>query len=387
MDGTRAPASGAAAAAVRKAHARSADPDAAVAAIRAGLGVGQFALIALFVSHEGDFARISAGVRAACPEAALIGCTTAGEISPAGYASGEVVALGFPASAFAAELLTIDDVNSIDQQAVGMSAIRARAALADARPDWRRDCAFLLVDGLSMKEEDVAAALSTALGPTPLFGGSAGDGLAFRETRVMANGDVRCNAAVVALIRTRCPIHTFRLDHHRPTVIRMVVTAADPARRLVREINAEPAAREYARILGQDPEQLSPFIFAANPVLVRIGGQHHVRAIREVAPNGDLVFFSAIDEGLVLTLADPDDIALHLEREMKALAEPAAPSLVLACDCLLRRVEAEQKQATAAVSRLLAAHNVIGFNTYGEQFNGAHVNQTMTGLAIYPPED
>jgi len=25
---------------------------------------------------------------------------------------------------------------------------------------------------------------------------------------------------------------------------------------------------------------------------------------------------------------------------------------------------------------------VIGFNTYGEQFNGMHLNQTFTGVAI-----
>jgi hypothetical protein len=37
------------------------------------------------------------------------------------------------------------------------------------------------------------------------------------------------------------------------------------------------------------------------------------------------------------------------------------------------------------MSRLLADHDVIGFNTYGEQFNSVHVNQTFTGVAIYPP--
>jgi tRNA 2-selenouridine synthase len=83
-----------------------------------------------------------------------------------------------------------------------------------------------------------------------------------------------------------------------------VVTGADPARRIVHQINAEPAALEYARILGKDPAQMTPFTFAAHPVLVRVGGQHYVRSIRQVAENDELVFFSAIDEGLVLTLAE-----------------------------------------------------------------------------------
>ena len=85
-------------------------------------------------------------------------------------------------------------------------------------------------------------------------------------------------------MRSRCPIRVFKIDHMQPTDIKMVVTDADPERRLVREINAEPAAREYARLVGKDPDQLSPFIFAAHPVVVRIGDQHHIRAIQKVEP-------------------------------------------------------------------------------------------------------
>jgi hypothetical protein len=166
----------------------------------------------------------------------------------------------------------------------------------------------------------------------------------------------------------------------------MVVTQADPARRIVRQINAEPAAQEYARILGKDPAQLTSFTFAAHPVVVRIGGKHHVRAIQRVGENGDLIFFSAIDEGLVLTLAEPMDMVGHLDRELSRLSEGGAPAAILACDCILRRMEAEEKQKTGAISALLRAHRVVGFSTYGEQLNGMHVNQTMTGVAIYPPE-
>ena len=35
---------------------------------------------------------------------------------------------------------------------------------------------------------------------------------------------------------------------------------------------------------------------------------------------------------------------------------------------------------------MLQAHGVVGFSTYGEQLNSMHVNQTMTGVAIYPPK-
>jgi hypothetical protein len=29
---------------------------------------------------------------------------------------------------------------------------------------------------------------------------------------------------------------------------------------------------------------------------------------------------------------------------------------------------------------------VVGFNTYGEQYGGVHVNQTLTGVAIGMPD-
>ena len=165
----------------------------------------------------------------------------------------------------------------------------------------------------------------------------------------------------------------------------MVVTAADPTRRVVMEINAEPAARAYARALGRDPDQLSQFIFAAHPVVVRIGGNHHVCAIQQVEPNGDLKFLSAVDVGQVLTLAEGQEISAHLERSLDRLSPDGPPEAILACECILRRLEIEETQVKGVMSRTLARHNVVGFNSYGEQLNMLHVNQTFTGVAIYPP--
>lgn len=373
------------AAVLPRAHcdARAAD---AASLLAAGLGSGPFAAVILFVSPEADLGRLSAALPAAFPGISVIGCTTAGEIGANGYAEGEIVALGLPSHCFAVQSLTLD-LARIDAQAVIGTMIRSRAAMAAAHPAWQSEFGFLMVDGLSIREDELTAALGPGLGPMPLFGGSAGDGTSFRQTFVLSDGAFRQGRAVLTLVRTPCRIKVFSLDHLVPTERRMVVTEADPAHRIVRRINAEPAAREYARLLGKDPAQLTTFTFAAHPVVVRVGGKHHVRAIQRMAPNGDLVFFSAIDEGLVLTLAEPQDMAVHLDQALTALAEGGAPAAILACDCILRRMEAQEKQLYGAVSALLRKHGVTGFSTYGEQVNSMHVNQTMTGVAIYPPED
>ncbi|MEM1343178.1 MAG: FIST N-terminal domain-containing protein [Pseudomonadota bacterium] len=348
-------------------------------------GAGPFALVALFVPTGMAIARL-AGEAERRLQAPVIGCTTAGEIAE-GYAEDTIVALALPRSHFTAHLCPIQNIATLDRAATAHAVLTARHEVAAAEPEWPGQFAMLLVDGLSRAEDRLVSAIAPALGTTPLFGGSAGDGLDFTRTQVFANGHVHQDGAVLALIRTRCEVEVFRFDHFRPTEKRMVVTAADPANRLVKEINAEPAAAEYARIVGKDPGQLTPFTFAANPVVVRLGGQHHVRAIQQVEPNGDLRFFSAIDEGLVLSVADKRDIVEHLEESLAGLHARRAPAAILACDCILRRLEAEQSQRFRAVSNVLTRYGVVGFSTYGEQHNGLHVNQTFTGVALYPPED
>jgi hypothetical protein len=370
--------------AVVTAQAPVADAGAAIGALAAGPVPLSLAL--LFIAPEGDPSAIAAEAAARLPGVTVIGCTTAGEIGSDGYCQNSLVAVGLARASFAVRSLLIPDLRGFDPAQAVAETVRMRRELACERPDWAWDFAHVIADGLARREDQLLAALRLGLEATPLFGGSAGDGLDFRRTFVLAEGRAHENAAVLTLVRSRCPVRVFKFDHLRPTDVKMVVTEADPERRLVREINAEPAAREYARLVGVAPGDLGPRVFAAHPVVVCVGGQHHVRAIQRVEPNGDLRFFSAIDEGLVLTLAEPSDIVGHMEAALAALGQPVAPAAILGCDCILRRLEVENTQAMRAMSRVLAAHNVVGFNTYGEQFNSVHVNQTFTGVAIYPPE-
>ncbi|MGL4235444.1 FIST N-terminal domain-containing protein [Tabrizicola sp.] len=349
------------------------------------LGRGPFSLVTLFVSPDVNLDLLLERMKRSFGDTPVIGCTTSGEIRD-GYADGTIVALGLTKDHFATETVLIDDLGRLDPQTLIRELSRSRQRLSDSHPNWQYEFAFLLVDGLSLKEDELAALLSAGLGPVPLFGGSAGDGTRFQSTWLFHKERKLNNAALLTFVRTDCPIRVFNFDHLVPSAQRMVVTEADPDRRIVRQINAEPAAREYARLLGRDPDQLSRFTFAAHPVVVRIGDRHHVRAIQQVDANGDLVFFSAIDEGVVLTLAEPRDMVEHLSSSLDGLTGPSGkPQTILAFDCILRKLEAEQKQMVGQISNLLQQHQVVGFSTYGEQYGAMHVNQTITGVAIYPP--
>ncbi len=117
--------------------------------------------------------------------------------------------------------------------------------------------------------------------------------------------------------------------------------------------------------------------------MVRIGGNSYVRSIQKVNDDESLTFFCAIDEGIVLTVAQGVDMVKNLEDAFAAVErELGPPAIVLGCDCILRYLEIGQRGTVDAIGKIFVANNVIGFATYGEQFNATHVNQTFTGVAL-----
>jgi hypothetical protein len=359
------------------------DPAAEIISILPDL---HYSFLIVLVSPAGDLQAISGTLREQLNADHIIGARTAGEICIAGYSESRVVVLGFPSSHFEATKRLIPELDKRNEIQFGREILKDRQAIQSKRPDFKNEFAFLMTDGLSMREETLVLAISAALGSTQLFGGSSGDGLRFESAPISFDGEVYENAAVLLLVRSCCKIRIFREGHFTPSEKRLVVTGAIPEERLVTEINAEPAAPEYARVVGIDPAKLSPFIFASHPIVVSVGDQHHVRAIQKVEDNNHLRFFSSIDEGMVLTVAKPLNIGNHLESVLESLNQPEEPDLIFVCDCILRRLEAEQNNQLKRMSALLSKHRVYGFSTYGEQYNMLHVNQTLTGMAIYPPE-
>jgi hypothetical protein len=56
--------------------------------------------------------------------------------------------------------------------------------------------------------------------------------------------------------------------------------------------------------------------------------------------------------------------------------------MVLGFDCVLRRLDARNRQVFRDISELYRTNKVIGFGTYGEQYRSMHLNQTFTGIAF-----
>jgi hypothetical protein len=370
---------------IRRAQSCATDAREAAREFHAAVAQPEMALVMFFCSSEYDLevlaeemGRLFAGVQ-------VIGCTTAGEIGPEGCRDHSITGASFPAGTFAAASGRIDGLQQFEI-ARGQSLVQdllQRLESLEPGADANNSFAFLLIDGLSVREEPVTSALQGALGKFPLVGGSAGDGLNFGTTHVYFDGGFHADSAVLVLVTTPLPFRTFKAQHFVPTEQRVVVTAADAERRIVMELDGRPAVEEYARLAGTGIANLDPLRFAASPVVVLIDGTNYVRSIQKANPDGSLTFFCAIEEGVVLRVARGEDLEENLEQSFAGIrAAIGPPQLVLGCDCILRKLEIVQSGLVERVEAVFRDNNVIGFNTYGEQFHGVHVNQTLTGVAI-----
>jgi hypothetical protein len=200
---------------------------------------------------------------------------------------------------------------------------------------------------------------------------------------VYFEGAFHTDSAVLTLVTTPLPFKVFKIQHFVPTEQRLVVTAADAEHRVVREIDGFPAAEEYARLAGVDIRDLNPMGFAVSPVVVMIDGTNYVRSIQKANPDGSLTFFCAIEEGVVLRLGLGVDLVENLEQALALIREEIGPpEIVLGCDCILRKLEIVHRGLVERVEATFLDNCVVGFDTYGEQYHGVHVNQTFTGIAI-----
>jgi hypothetical protein len=370
---------------IKKSASRSSDPVVAARELQEAIAQPDISFALFFCSPDYDLQRLATELRTRFEGVDLVGCTTAGEITPVGYLNGAITGVSIAAPDLVAVSQRIDTLRAfeIEQGAQLIQSLLGQLEQRGARPSPENTFAFLQIDGLSQQEEAVVSALYGALGGIQLFGGSAGDGVRFESTHVYHDGAFHGDSAVLTLVHTDHPFVVFKTEHFVNTSNKMVVTQADPGRRIVTEINGEPAGREYAEQVGLEVDKLTPMIFAAHPVVVKVGGTYYVRSIQKVNEDESLTFFCAIDEGIVLTVARGLDMLENLEQLFERLHNQiGCPELVLGCDCILRRLELDQRGITAQAGELFAANNVIGFSTYGEQFNGMHVNQTFTGVAI-----
>ena len=351
---------------------------------------GSFCAVFVFYSQaQFDESAIASAGNQFSGEITLVGCSSCGTLTPEGLEDdGCMVAVMLPTEHFTVASAVLRNVHSLGMNDIvtQVQALKESLAAKAGSRDFHDVFAVNLIDGLSYSEEAVTAALHTGLDSMPLVGGSAGDDLAFTSTSLFCDGESHNGSAVLTLVKSKLPFEIFTNNNFVPTEHKLVVTDSDPDKRVVREFNAEPAAIEYARIVGLDPNNLTPENFASHPVVVRVGGEYYCRAIQQREEDNSLSFFCAIDDGIVLTIAKPTGMINSTQQAIEQLRKKLGDlDMILGFDCILRRLDAQNRGNFNEVSALYKGANVVGFGTYGEQFNSMHINQTFTGVAFGLP--
>ena len=249
--------------------------------------------------------------------------------------------------------------------------------------------AILLANGQAKNEERLCAALGAELNEIPLVGGTAGDNWLLSQdepagnSQVLINGRFRKDCALVVLIHSRLKLKTYLHSHYKPTDRRAVITAMSSEHRTVNEIDGLPAVDAYAALCGLEKNNPSLSDFSRWPAIVKIGGQSFPRGPMGTTEDGGIRFACAMDEGVVINIAEPGDMVEELAGFFAEIErELGMPSLILGFSCAARQYEMNQQGIKPQIAELMQRYNVLGFSTLGEQYNTIHANNSFTCVAF-----
>ncbi|MEM9615107.1 MAG: FIST N-terminal domain-containing protein [Actinomycetota bacterium] len=373
---------------VRQGTSAHPDADAAVAEATTDWPAEPQLLIA-FNSSTMDAGALSAALARTFPGSPLVGCTTAGEHLGDRHLSESFAVAGVWDSTVRWQTCAIRGLADFGTDDATAEVDRMLAALGADRETMEPNdyFAMLLIDGLSMQEERVTGLLAEALEGIPLAGGSAGDDLGFDTTYVLTEDGAFSDGAILVLAATgSAQVEILKHQHYVNTSTALCITKADPAQRVVMEIDGYPALEAYAAALGLAPEEVTDDVTFLNPITFSLNGEIYVRSIQSIRDDGALVLYCAIDEGMVLRIGSQRDMATELRERMNRFdTERGRADLIIGFNCILRSLEADRIGQSADLSCILGerADAVIGFDTYGEQHNGLHINQTLVAIAIH----
>lgn len=331
--------------------------------------------------------KAAAELRQMYPDAALLGCSTAGEICGTEVTDGTVVATAVHFDHTDLHVAYEAIASASESAAVGerLGAVLPSEGLVHA---------FVLAEGLNVNGSELAAGLRRGLpANVAVTGGLAGDGADFKRTRVEFNGrsDIG-GVAVVGFYGRRLRVGYGSLGGWDPFGPERIVTRADG--NILYELDGEPALDLYKKYLGDFAAELpaSGLLF---PLSLRgdVGAPGVVRTILAIdEAHGSLVFAGDVPEGRYARLMKANlerliDGATGAANSSYEAVGSVPPDLAILISCVGRKLVLKQRveDELDSVREVLGPSTMLsGFYSYGEIAPFAHSvrcelhNQTMT---------
>lgn len=367
-----------------KAFSNEMNPEIALTAIRDQFkGTNLQDHIILFISSEYDLVEIEKLIPIIFETSNVHATTTAGEIYDGHFYEKSIAGILLKKSnQFDFCSLNIEDLNADIESEI--KSFKETASYCEKI--LSKTLGLLFIDGLSKKEEMLMSILGSNFPTLPIIGGSAGDALHFRETKILINGKFKSNAAQVFFISTDLNFEIIKLQNYKAGDESFVVTDSDQKYRVVKEIEGEVAAEFYANQIGVKSSELNSEHFSLHPIIVTIGGHDYARSIQSIGKNGELQMYCAIETGMIISLGKTGGMIKSLDSiRQKYLSKSHTEIFTVFFECILRRLEilSMSEEEQDQIYKIYSELNAIGYHTYGEQINSLHINQTLTGVIFY----
>ncbi|GHU23196.1 hypothetical protein FACS1894164_07100 [Spirochaetia bacterium] len=240
---------------------------------------------------------------------------------------------------------------------------------------------ILLIDGFCLAERIVHIFNEDERFNIPFIGGAAADEMTFTKTFVSANNQISGDGFVTLVMKMKIPFYYNHYVHYLPTRTSFMVTKADPTARIIAEINGQPAAPYFAKLIGiPSVDQLTFDIFSKHPVGIIINNTVYLRSSNRVIDGTKLLFNTPVETGTKLFMLEQGDIIDNARKAVRE-AESYIPHLqgAIFFNCVFRYLELKDDNKIDAFNDVFKHLSFIGFNTFGEELF-THHNQTLTAV-------
>lgn len=265
-----------------------------------GLSTADFVLVFASVRFEAE--ALLKGIRSVTKEAALVGCSTAGEITSEGPSKRSVVVVVWQSDKLTATPGIGHNLSGAARQA------GEEAAFGPARAKLQNPHVFLMFpDGMSGNVAEGLRGVQMTLGRSfPIVGGAAGDDFLFKKSFQFHHQQVHSNSIVGALLAGPIAIGIGARHGWRPLGKPRLVTRA--AANVVHELDGKSAVNIYEDYFGKEAQELAQGALARMSIIYPLGmpiegeEEYLLRNVLKMTPQGTLAYTGEVPEGSVVRL-------------------------------------------------------------------------------------
>jgi hypothetical protein len=341
--------------------------------------------IMLFAAPSYDHAALLDELTSRCPEALLVGASSAGEFMNQTRGEGLACAMGLAGEDVRFGVGLTRDMKA-DPAAAARQIISGFSGLSDFTFPHRS--ALVMADALAGHADVLVDELTLATGGQyQFFGGGAGDNAQFQRTSVFCGREVLNDAAVALEMLTVKPIGVGVRHGWAPASAAFRVTEADGTRLV--SLNGLPAAEAFAAHATTTAQTLVPAapipFFLHNILGIEAGDSYRLRVPLAILPDGSVQCAAEVPQGSVVYImcasaASAVEAAQEATQAALAALGDNKPQAALFFDCVATRLRMGDQfgEEVDMVRDQLAGADLLGCNTHGQiaraegQFEGFH---------------